>query len=48
MSAVASVESSRRCEFQKSSQLFLGTHYEPLPVAMRVNNPDYLPLKVQS
>jgi hypothetical protein len=32
----------RRVKFQKRSQLFIGTHDEPLSViAMRISNPDY-------
>jgi hypothetical protein len=38
----------RPLQFQKRSQLFLGTHDETLSVAMRVNNPDRSPLEIQS
>jgi hypothetical protein len=31
----------RRFQFQKRSQLFIGSHDETLSVAMRVNNPDW-------
>jgi len=37
----------RRSKFQKSSQLFLRPHNEPLPVAMRVSNPDRSSLAIQ-
>jgi hypothetical protein len=38
---------NRRFEFHKSSQLFIGTHNETLPVvAMGVSNPDCSPLRI--
>jgi len=37
---------NRRFEFDKSSQLFIGTHNDRLTVAMRVNNPDCSPLGI--
>jgi hypothetical protein len=37
---------NRLFEFEKSGQLFIGTHNEALPVgAMRICNPDRCPLK---
>jgi len=39
---------NRRFQFQKRSQLFIGTHNETLSVAaMRVRNPDYSPLRIK-
>jgi hypothetical protein len=39
---------SRRFEFQKSGQLFIRTHNEPLSVAaMSVNNPDCSSLRIK-
>jgi len=35
-------------QFHECSQHFIGAHDETLPVAMRVHNPDYSPLAVQS
>jgi hypothetical protein len=36
-----------RVQFQKRSQLFIGTHDETLSVvAMRINNPDRLPVGI--
>jgi hypothetical protein len=32
---------NRPFQFDERSQLFIGTHYETLSVAMRVSNPDY-------
>jgi hypothetical protein len=38
---------SRRFEFKKRSQLFISAHDETLSVtAMRVNNPDRLPVAI--
>jgi len=37
---------NRRFEFQKRSQLFFRTHNEALSVAVRVNNPDRLPVGI--
>jgi hypothetical protein len=36
----------RPFQFQKRSQLFIGTHDETLSVAMRVHNPDRSPLGI--
>jgi len=38
----------RRLQFDKRCQLFIGTHNETLSVAVRVNNPDCSPFKIQS
>jgi len=38
----------RPFRFQKRSQLLIGMHDETLSVAMRVNNPERSPLKIQS
>jgi hypothetical protein len=35
-------------KFNKRSQLFIGTHDEPLSVAMSVDNPDRSPLDIRS
>jgi hypothetical protein len=38
---------NRRFEFEKRGQPFIGTHNETLSIAaVRVNNPDSLPLRV--
>jgi hypothetical protein len=36
----------RSLQFQKRSQLFIGTHHETLSVAMRVNDPVCSPLRI--
>ena len=44
-----SAASNRRFQFQKRSQLFIRAHNETLSVvAMRVNNPDRSPFKIES
>jgi hypothetical protein len=40
LSRLFAASTDRRFEFNKRSQLFIGTHHETLSVAMRVNNPD--------
>jgi len=41
------VDTNRHFQFQKRSQLFIGTHNEPLSVvAVRVSNPDRSPLGI--
>jgi hypothetical protein len=37
---------NRRFKFHKRSQFFIRSHNEPLPVAMRVNDPDRSPLRI--
>src|SRR6516225_7322526 len=39
--------STARCNFKKCCQLFIGTHNETLPVAVRVHNPDRSPFTIQ-
>jgi len=40
---------SRRLQFDKRSQLFIGTHNEPLTVtAMRISNKDRSSARIQS
>jgi hypothetical protein len=37
---------NRAFQFNKRSQLFIGAHDERVSVAVRVNDPDCLPLKI--
>jgi hypothetical protein len=38
----------RPLQFNKRSQLFIGTHHESLSVAMRVHNPNYSAFVIES
>jgi hypothetical protein len=38
----------RSFQFQKRSQDFIGTHDEPISVAMRVHNPDRSPVGIET
>jgi hypothetical protein len=38
---------NRPFQFHKGSQLFIGTHDEPLSLAVGVNDPDRSPFKIQ-